>query len=142
MPMLEEGVLCRAPAVQVWKLLHDPGRFVEWWAGVGRAEPMNGGAMLYPDAWPGLAVPTRVSAGAEDRRMVLNCLLTDDVYTWMLEPHPQGCRVVVRVELPEGEESRLGTRRAEVLASLPRLAAAAERAARPVMANDTRPGGR
>ena len=38
MPGFEESALCRAPAEEVWKLLHDPARYPEWWDGVERME--------------------------------------------------------------------------------------------------------
>lgn len=128
MPDIEESAVCRAPAVEVWKLLHDPVRFTDWWAGVSRAETTGEGALLYPDALPGVAVPTRLTTGGDGRYMVVNCLLTDDVYTWTLEPHPSGCRVSVCVTIAD-DDKRLRMRQAEVLASLPRLVTAAEQAA-------------
>jgi uncharacterized protein YndB with AHSA1/START domain len=124
---IEESVTCRAPAVEVWKLLHDPARFTEWWAGVSRVEATEGGATLYPDGQA--ATPTRITAGRDGRQVVISCLMTDDIYTWVLEPHPDGCRIAVRVEVADGDAERLSQRHAGVLASLPRLVAAAERVA-------------
>ncbi len=123
---IEESVTCRAPAVEVWKLLHDPARFTEWWAGVSRVETTADGATLYPDGQS--ASPTRVTAGRDGRQVVISCLMTDDVYIWTLEPHPDGCRITVRVEVADGDAERLSQRHAGVLDSLPRLAAAAEKA--------------
>lgn len=121
----EESVTCHAPAVEVWKLLHDPTRFTEWWAGIARVEATADGATLYSDGQP--ATPTRVTSGRDGRHVVVSCLMTDDIYTWTLEPHPDGCRITVRVEVFDGDADRLSQRRAGVLASLPRLVTAAEK---------------
>lgn len=129
MPEIEETAVCRAPAVEVWKLLHDPVRFTEWWAGISRAETTGEGAVLYPDKWPGVAVPTRLTVSADGRHVAIDCLLTDDVYVWTLEPHPSGCRVSVRVGVATDDDERLRVRQREILASLPQLVAAAEYAA-------------
>lgn len=124
----EESMVCRAPAVEVWKLLHDPVRFLDWWADLSHIEATPDGATLYLDGQPAAVFPARVTAGRDGSQVVMDCLATDDVYTWTLEPHPDGCLVTVRVEVADGEPERLSVRQAGVLASLPRLAAAAERA--------------
>src|SRR5262249_49127770 len=38
MPGFEERAECRAPPEEVWKLLYDPARFADWWAGWERVE--------------------------------------------------------------------------------------------------------
>lgn len=129
MPAFEVSAVCRAPAEEIWKLLHDPARFPEWWSGLERVEAAGGEVSRYMEAWPDFAYPTRVSSRREHGRVTVSCLLSDIRQEWTLSPDPDGCRVQVRVELPEGEAERLGPVRAEVQASLPRLLAAGERAA-------------
>ncbi|HWI09450.1 MAG TPA: SRPBCC family protein [Solirubrobacteraceae bacterium] len=129
MPEFEESAVCRAPAEEIWKLLHDPARFPEWWAGLERVEPAGSEVSRYMEASPGFAYPTRVSTRREHGRVTVSCLLSDIRQDWALSRDANGCRVQVRVELPEAEAERLAAVRAEVQASLPRLVAAAERAA-------------
>jgi uncharacterized protein YndB with AHSA1/START domain len=126
MPSFEERSSCRAPAEEVWKLLYDPARFPEWWAGMERIEDSKGGDITrYMAAWPDFAYPTRVSRG-EDGRIVVSCLLSDIVHEWTLEPAPAGCAVRVRVEIPEKEADRLEAQETEIRTSLARLVARAE----------------
>lgn len=131
MPAFEESAFCRAPAEEVWKLLHDPARFPDWWAGLKRVETGGDGVTRYMEAWPDFAYPTHVSARREQGRVTVSCLLSDIRHDWTLSPAQRGCRVDVRVELPDEEAERLAAVREEVQASLPRLVAAAERAAGP-----------
>ncbi|HEX6327375.1 MAG TPA: hypothetical protein VFZ72_12460 [Jiangellaceae bacterium] len=119
----EESAICRAPAIEVWKLLHDPIRFTEWWAGVTRIEPTADGVAMYTGGAP---IPTRVTAGPSGSSVVINCLASEDVFVWTLTPHPDGCHVTARVEVSDGDEKRLSSRRDMIVASLPRLVAAAE----------------
>ncbi|GAA4702447.1 hypothetical protein GCM10023215_47130 [Pseudonocardia yuanmonensis] len=130
MQIIEERRQCRAPAVEVWKLLHDPLRFTEWWAGITGVEATSDGAILYAEAlMPGVAIPVRVTAGLDGEQMRFGCMITDDVYIWTLEPLPDGCSVSVHVDVASDEDERVHARRAEIAASLPRLVAAAEHAA-------------
>jgi uncharacterized protein YndB with AHSA1/START domain len=131
MPTLDERTTCRAPAEEVWKLLYDAARFPEWWAGLDRAETGAGGITRYLKAWPDFAYPTQVHAREEQGRVTISCLLSDIRHEWTLSPAPDGCLVQVRVDVPESEAERLEHLRHELHASLPRLVAAAERAARP-----------
>ncbi len=126
MVAFEESVFCHAPPLHVWKLLYDPVRFSDWWSGVQRSEPSRDGVNFYLEE--GTApFPMHIATAREASRVVIRCMATDDLYTWVLEPHPDGCRVRVRVEVAEDETERLQARHDGLLASLPRLAAAAER---------------
>lgn len=129
MPAFEETAVCRAPAEEVWKLLHDPARFPEWWAGVDRVDMHDGGVTRYMEEWPDFAYPTRVSESREGDRVTFSCLLSDISHNWTLSPAEGGCRVAVRVEVPAAEAKRVEAAREEMRASIPRLVAAAERAA-------------
>jgi len=130
MPRLDEQATCRAPATEVWKLLYDPARFPEWWAGLDRVEAGGNGVARYMKAWPDFPYPTQVRARAEQASVTISCLLSDIRHEWTLSPAPGGCVVRVTVEVPDAEAGRLDHLRGEVQASLPRLVAAAERAAR------------
>jgi hypothetical protein len=123
----EETVVCRAPALQVWKLLHDPTRFPEWWVGITRSQPTADGAVVQHSAWEHGDLPLFVTATRDSPGVVIRCPATGRVYSWALEPHPDGCRVRVRVEVPDGQYEQLRLRRETMLATLPQLAATAER---------------
>jgi uncharacterized protein YndB with AHSA1/START domain len=126
MPGFEERSPCRAPAEEVWKLLYDPSRLPEWWAGMDRVEVGGDGDVTrYMAAWPDFPYPTRISREASGR-VVISCLLSDIVHEWTLEPAEEGCIVGVRVEIPEEEAARLDAQREEVATSLARLIARAE----------------
>ena len=132
--------VCRAPAIEVFKILHDPSRIPEWWAGVERVEAGPDGTVTrYTREWPDFAYPTAVAepgpgpigrAGgqfAEGGVVRISCLLSDIVHEWTLAPHPEGCEIRVRVELPEEEAARIDDQRREVGGSLAGLVALAER---------------
>lgn len=129
MPSFDASARCRAPAEEVWKLLYDPHRYPEWWAGMERIDPTPAPIVRYMAALPGTAIPTRIDARRQGACVVISCLLTEIAHEWTLEPAPQGCMVRVRVEIPEPQKGWLDQQQREVQASLLRLAAAAEPAA-------------
>jgi uncharacterized protein YndB with AHSA1/START domain len=49
MPTFDDATTTRAPVEEVWKLLYDPARFPDWWAGVATVEPSEEGFTLYPE---------------------------------------------------------------------------------------------
>ena len=54
--------VCRAPAIEVFKILHDPSRIPDWWAGVDRVETGPDGTVTrYTREWPDFAYPTAVA---------------------------------------------------------------------------------
>jgi uncharacterized protein YndB with AHSA1/START domain len=124
---------CRAPAIEVFKLLHDPSRFPEWWEGMDRIEGADGprdDVRRFMSEWPDFAYPMEVSPPGADGAIRISCLLSDIVHEWRIEPHAEGCVVRVAVELPEAEEGRKEAQRAEVGGSLRALVALAESEAR------------
>ena len=130
MPEFSERSHCRAPAEEVWKLLHDPARFPDWWAGTERVEPGGDGAVTrYLDGWPDFPMPTAVTSRREAGAIVISCLRSDIVHEWTLSPAEDGCDVAVRVTIPEEEAARLDPVRAEVGASLAQLVQVAQAAA-------------
>lgn len=128
----ELSAVCRASAVDVFMLLHDPSRIPEWWEGTARVEDGAAGAgevTRYTEQWPDFAYPTRLQATASGGCVTISCLVSDIVQEWRLEPHADGCAVRVRVELPASEAAREPAQRAEVGGSLRNLVALAEAAA-------------
>ena len=128
--VVEESGLCRAPAVEVWKLLQDPLRYPEWWDGVTEVSPSADGVTRWMGALPGVPIPTRIELRRAPGAIVLRCEVTGIVHVWTLEPAPGGCRVRLRAAVPADATDRwLDQQRGEAHASLPRLIRAAERAA-------------
>lgn len=129
MPGFSESGVCRAPAVEVWKLLYDPGRYMEWWTGTERVQIDAGAVSRYvPDA-PGFAYPTAIATSGAGEHVTISCLLTDIVYEWTLEPHPPGCAVRLRVEIPEALADKLAGQLRDMQDAFARLVAVAEREA-------------
>jgi uncharacterized protein YndB with AHSA1/START domain len=130
-PEFDDQIHCAAPPIEVWKLLHDPARLPEWWAGVARTEQAADGAVTrYMEQWPDFAYPTRIETRQEGSRVIISCLLSDIEHRWTLEPaEAGGCTARIHVTIPDQEAPRLEALRREVAASLPRLAAAADASA-------------
>jgi uncharacterized protein YndB with AHSA1/START domain len=60
MPEFEDTARNDAPPEDVWKLLYDPGRFPDWWAGVGsvdREGAVPGAYTMYPEGYPDFPMP-------------------------------------------------------------------------------------
>ena len=129
MPTFDDSTLAAAPVEDVWKLLYDPSRFAEWWAGVETVEPSGhegrGDFTIYPEGYPDFPMPQRLRADADGRRVTVSCLVSDLVFEWRLEPVAEGTRIAVHAELPEVEAHRLEDQREVVAASLRSLAALA-----------------
>ncbi|MGD9694920.1 MAG: SRPBCC family protein [Thermoleophilia bacterium] len=125
---MSDAIVCRAPAVEVWRLVHDPSRLHEWMADTERVEPGEGDTVVrFLHGWPDHPMPTRVRSAAGGR-VTISCLVSDIDFAIGLSPHPQGCEVTVTGTIPEAEAARCAAVRELVGASLRRLA---ERAAAP-----------
>ena len=126
MPTFDDSATSEAPVEEVWKLLYDPARMVEWWEGVERVEPSGEGEItVYPDGYPDFPMPQELRTAADGRGLTISCLVSYLVYEWRLEPLDPGTRIRVHVEIPEEEAHRLESQRAGVSASLRSLAALA-----------------
>jgi uncharacterized protein YndB with AHSA1/START domain len=131
MPDFDDAITTAATAVQVWKILYDPMRFAEWWAGfdnvtAGDARGGPGDVTLWPAGYPDFPLPQRVQTQEVRQRVVVSCTVSDIVFQWRLEPSGDGTRITVHVEIPEREAARLATQRDLIASSLRRLAALAE----------------
>ena len=126
MPTFDDSATSEAPVEEVWKLLYDPARMVEWWEGIERVEPSGEGDItVYPDGYPDFPMPQALRTAGDGRGLTISCLVSYLVYEWRLEPLDPGTRISVHVEIPEEEAHRLETQRAGVSASLRSLAALA-----------------
>ena len=126
MPTFDDSATTSAPVEEVWKLLYDPARMVEWWEGIERVEPSGDGEItIYPDGYPDFPMPQELRTAADGRGLTISCLVSYLVFEYRLEPLDPGTRISVHVEIPEEEAHRLEAQRAGVSASLRSLAALA-----------------
>jgi uncharacterized protein YndB with AHSA1/START domain len=135
MPSFEDSAISRAPPEEVWKLLYDPSRFPQWWAGmetVETGEPEAGGRRpftYYPEGSPDVPRPQLLDTAREERRIVVSCVVTDLRVEWRLEPAGERATLIkVRVDVPEQERPMLDSQHAVVSRSLATLAELAARA--------------
>src|SRR6266480_2317105 len=104
---IREAQECRARPREVWKLRYDPVRFATWWPGWERVEANVDASVTHYDArWPDFAYPTTVTADPAGARVVISCLLSDMVYTWVIEAKGDGCLVSVLLTIPPEEAAQ------------------------------------
>jgi uncharacterized protein YndB with AHSA1/START domain len=130
MPEFADHATSTAPPEEVWKVLYDPSRIPEWWAGIATAEPGDDGVTIYAEGYPDFPMPQLMTSSPEDRTVRFSCQVSDMNIEWRLVPRGDGgTEISVDVEIPEREAHRLDTQRAEMGESIRRLATVA--AARP-----------
>src|SRR3979411_2624772 len=106
MPTFDQTTVSSAAPEEVWKLLYDPARFPDWWAGVGTVEvssSANGEYTLYPDGHPALPMAQLLDPQRDEQRVTVSCLVSDLRFQWSLEPIGDGTLISVDVEIPEQE---------------------------------------
>jgi uncharacterized protein YndB with AHSA1/START domain len=127
MPSFHDSADAAAPPEDVWKLLYDPARFPEWWAGVGTVAvgDDDGSYTMYPDGYPDFPMAQLLDTASEQQRVTVSCLVSDLRFEWGLTPLADGSatRITVDVEIPEAEAARLDGQRQAIHASLANLAA-------------------
>ncbi len=138
----QDSLTTTAPPRTVWKILHDPARFPEWWAGFARVEEGvedEGGASgftafldqsLYQDMDPGRPMVHSVQSDAAGDRVVISCLVANIAFEWRLAPAEggTGTRIEVAVAVPDDRAGRFELQRTIIEASIRRLARVAEAA--------------
>jgi uncharacterized protein YndB with AHSA1/START domain len=128
MPHFQDSVQAPAPPEEVWKLLYDPSRFPDWWAGIATVTSGDAGDFtLYPDGYPDFPMPQQLQTSHDDGTVKISCLVSDLVFDWRLEEAGGGTRISVEVEIPEQEAHRLDTQREAIGQSLVNLAELAGR---------------
>jgi uncharacterized protein YndB with AHSA1/START domain len=126
MPTFDDSATAEAPVEEVWKLLYDPARMVEWWEGIERVDATGADEItIYPDGYPDFPMPQELRTASDGRGLTISCLVSYLVFEWRLEPLGDDTRISVHVEIPEEEAHRLEAQRAGVSASLRSLAALA-----------------
>jgi uncharacterized protein YndB with AHSA1/START domain len=129
MPGFETSAICRAPAEELWALLYDPTRFAEWWVGTTRIESTPAGMSRVSQTFPDRPVPLGVCASADRSQVTISCLAFDVDWEWTLEAVDAGCRVTLRVRIPEEQSQLVECQQSDMRASLERLVVLAEASA-------------
>jgi uncharacterized protein YndB with AHSA1/START domain len=123
MPSFHDSATSSAPPEEVWKLLYDPARFPDWWAGIATvAVEDDGNYTMYPDGYPDFPMAQLLDTKADHQRVTVSCLVSDLRFEWRLEPAGDGTRITVDVEIPEAEAHRLENQREIIQRSLEKLA--------------------
>jgi uncharacterized protein YndB with AHSA1/START domain len=122
-PSFHDSAASPAPPEEVWKLLYDPSRFPDWWAGIGTVDVEDDGRYtMYPDGYPDFPMAQLLDTERDHQRVTVSCLVSDLHFDWRLEPAGDGTLITVDVEIPETEAQRLDSQREIIQASLGRLA--------------------
>ena len=123
MPSFHDTATSAAPPEEVWKLLYDPSRFPDWWAGIGTVDVSNAGEYtMYPEGYPDFPMAQLLDTQRDQQRVTVSCLVSDLRFEWRLELAGDGTRITVDVEIPESEAQRLDGQREVISKSLRRLA--------------------
>ena len=126
MPSFTDTVTAEASPEEVWKLLYDPSRFPDWWAGIGSVEPGQADEYtMYPQGYPDF--PMAQQLHVTESGVTISCLVSDLVFEWRLAALDGGSAtsITVHVEIPEAEAHRLAAQQDVISQSLSRLAALA-----------------
>jgi uncharacterized protein YndB with AHSA1/START domain len=123
MPSFHDTTTSAAPPEDVWKLLYDPSRFPDWWAGIGTVE-VNGSReyTMYPEGYPDFPMAQLLETQHDQQRVTVSCLVSDLRFEWRLAPSGCGTLITVDVEIPDAEAHRLEAQRNVISASMQRLA--------------------
>jgi len=126
MPSFHDSAQTAADPQEVWKLLYDPARFPDWWAGVGTVEKGqadDGSYTMFPEGYPDFPMAQLLDSAHEEGRVTISCLVSDLRFQWRLEPLADGgTQISVEVEIPPAEAARLEQQRETIHASLAKLA--------------------
>jgi hypothetical protein len=124
MPTFDQSTVSSAAPEEVWKLLYDPARFPEWWAGVGSVTSAGGTGdyTMFPDGYPDFPMPQALETSQDSGSVKISCLVSDLCFDWRLRPSGTGTEISVHVEIPDSEAHRLDTQRDIIRQSLIRLA--------------------
>jgi uncharacterized protein YndB with AHSA1/START domain len=129
MPGFTLSAGCRAPVEEVWKLLFDPARFPQWWAGVETVRTGAPGEFTqWPTGYPDFPMPQKLRVDQANDRVTVSCQVSDIEFTWQLAEAGGGTSIHVTATFPEREAHRLDGQHQVIQESLRRLTALAEAA--------------
>ena len=128
MPDFDYSAYTAAAPEQVWKLLYDPARFPEWWAGIGSVDtsPESGNYVMFPAGYPDFPMPQTLKTRQESGTVTISCLVSDLCFDWRLRPSGTGTEISVHVQIPGQEAHRLDTQREIISESVRKLAEIAQ----------------
>ena len=117
-----------APVEEVWKLLFDPSRFPEWWAGIETVRAGDSAAeyTIWHGGSPDFPMPQRLRTDRAEGRVTVSCQVSDIDFSWQLAEHGGGTAITARVALPPPLAGLLDEQREVIAVSLRQLAALAE----------------
>lgn len=129
MPGFALSALCGAPVEEVWKLLFDPARFPEWWAGIGTVRTDAPDEFtLWPKGYPDFPMPQKLRVDQANDRVTVSCQVHDIEFIWQLAESGGGTSIRVTATLAEHEADRFDLQHQLIEKSLRRLTALAEAA--------------
>jgi uncharacterized protein YndB with AHSA1/START domain len=127
MPEFTLTARAAAPVEEVWKLLFDPTRFPEWWAGIETVQVKSPDAYtIWYDSAPEFPMPQQLRTDTRAGRVTMSCQVSDIDFSWQLAEAPDGTEITARATVPPDEGGRLADVREMVSASLSALTALAE----------------
>lgn len=128
MPAFDHGTYSAAAPEQVWKLLYDPARFPEWWAGIGSVQTSleTSEYVMFPAGYPDFPMPQTLETSQEGGTVKISCLVSDLCFDWRLQPSGTGTKISVHVQIPDHEAHRLDAQRDIISMSVLRLAQLAQ----------------
>src|SRR6187399_1782795 len=107
MPGFSVSAHTSAPVEEVWKLIHDPARFPEWWIGIETVQPGEDGRYtIWPVGYPEFPMAQQLHSDHADGRVTISCLVSDLEFRWQLRTAVDGTDIEVDVTLPEVEAHR------------------------------------
>ena len=85
MPGFALSAQCRAPVEEVWKLLFDPARFPDWWAGIETVRKDAPGEFTqWPAGYPDFPMPQKLRVDQASERVTISCQVSDIEIVWQL----------------------------------------------------------
>jgi uncharacterized protein YndB with AHSA1/START domain len=130
MPEFTLTATADAPVEEVWKVLFDPTRIPEWWAGIESVRLEGPGAYtLWFDGMPDFAMPQQMRAERREGRVTMSCQVNEVEFTWQLTERGHGTGISVHVVIAPAKAYQLDGAREILALSLPTLAALAEEGA-------------
>jgi uncharacterized protein YndB with AHSA1/START domain len=127
MPEFTLTATADAPVEEVWKLLFDPTRIPEWWAGIESVRLEGADTYtLWFDGMPDLALPQQMRAERREGRVTMSCRVNEVEFTWQLTELGDGTGISVHVVIAPAKAYQVDRARELLAVSLPTLAALAE----------------
>jgi carbon monoxide dehydrogenase subunit G len=106
-----------APVEDVWKLLFDPSRFPEWWAGIETVRVGAEGALtVWQSGYPDFPLPQNLRTDPAIGRVTMSCQTFDVEVSWQLAEHGEDTRITVTADVPADLADLVGALEREVLA--------------------------